>query len=244
MVRFTVEPQLSELGPEKAKEAFTMLIPLARGGRALLLALVTSGLCWTLAPAAFAQDDGAEAEDTGQERIGLDEEEAQSSSVRLAFQGRLTAVNVVLAGALAVDGRDGLGAANQVPLATPGLRLLEGRLFAGLGFGFFGVEGFNSGLSFSPTVSVDVVRDADLGAFYITGWFTLGSFDGAAARGTDGDLFGWGFSAMAGARAILTRALSLGAEMGWGFLSLNQDGGSSFFHSMAGSLILEASLGV
>lgn len=210
-----------------------------------LIARAPAGVCASLslavavtlaASTGWAQTEGDEApEAPPADSIGG--EEVESAPIRLTFQGRLSAVNVVLSGALD-------GSANQVPLATPGLRLLEGRLFAGLGFGFFGVEGANTGLSFSPLVTVDVVRDVDLGAFYVAGWFTLGSFDGPrAVGGGDNDLFAWGFSAMAGVRAILTRALALGVEMGWGFLSLNQDG-SGFVHGMSGNLLLEASLGL
>ncbi len=158
----------------------------------------------------------------------------EHEALRIGIQGRVSALNVVLAG--------DADAGDQVPFATLGLRFFDQRLFAGLGFGFFGVEGSNTGFSFSPLATLDFYQDDDLGALYGALWLTLANFDDDRAM-MAGDVFVWGLSAAVGVRAKVATALGIGAEWGWGFLSLNRDG-SAFVHGFTGNLLVEVTLGI
>jgi hypothetical protein len=182
-------------------------------------------------------------------------------SVSLGLQLRLDAINTI---ALAdPNGVMGAGFADTaftgrhllVPIATPGVRLLDRALFLGLGFGFTGAsfdngpnEESRSGFSVSPLVSYDVLSD-DSAALSLLGWLNLASLSETETCGAGGclemndDAFGWGVSLGAGLRGFLTRSLSIGGELGWGFLSVGYDAGPDVFvHGVFGNLVFEALL--
>ena len=169
---------------------------------------------------------------------GQDAETSPSSSpsdFRIGVQGRLAALNVVLVPETAEAGE-------QVPFATIGVRFLDQRLFAGIGFGLFGVESANTGLSVTPLATFDILRDGDRAALYAATWLSFANFDDDRALGND-NVFVWGLTAAAGVRVQPLAGLGVGAEWGWGFVSLNRDG-SNFVHGFIGNLVLEATFGI
>lgn len=183
---------------------------------------------------------------------------AGNNGVSLGLQLRLDAINTI---ALAEPtGVMGAGFADTgrhllVPIATPGVRLLDHALFLGLGFGFTGAsfdngpnEESRSGFSVSPLASYDVLSD-DSAALSLLGWLnlaSLGETETCNAGGcveTNDDAFGWGVSLGAGLRGFLTKSLAIGGEFGWGFLSVGYDAGPDVFvHGVFGNLFFEASL--
>jgi hypothetical protein len=187
--------------------------------------------------------------------------DSANSGTRLALQLRLDALNT-LGIANPQDLGPGAGGALMphmfVPVATPGIRLLDARLFVGLGLGFGGVSvdtGPNnsdsrSGFSFSPLFGYDLIRD-DIAAFSLLGWFNLASLGetercrGGACVNQNDDAFGIGLNVGVGLRGLLSPGLALGGEFGWGFLSISNDpNGDMFFHGIFGTLTLEASIGI
>jgi hypothetical protein len=184
---------------------------------------------------------------------------AQSDGdIRLALQLRIDAINTLsladpagVVGAGIVD----LGRHLLVPVATPGVRLIEDRLFIGLGFGFVGAstedgpnEESRSGFSVSPLASYDVL-DNDAAALSLLGWLNLASLGeteqctAAGCADQNDDAFGWGLSLGAGLRGFLTDSVAVGGELGWGFLSIASDaGGDAFVHGVFANLLLEASI--
>jgi hypothetical protein len=178
--------------------------------------------------------------------------------IRLALQLRLDAINTLaLSSSLGVDGADfaDLGRQLLVPVATPGVRILDEQLFLGLGFGFVGVsaeegpnEASRSGFSISPLVSYDVLDD-DTAALSLLGWLNMASLGetevctAAGCADQNNDAFGWGLSLGAGLRGFLTESVALGGELGWGFLNVGYDAGPDVFvHGIFANLLLEASL--
>ena len=178
--------------------------------------------------------------------------------IRLALQLRLDAINTLaLAEPGGIDDLGFLYVGRQllVPVATPGVRLLDDELFLGLGFGFAGVstddgpnEASRGGFSVSPLASYDVLDD-DAAALSLLGWLnlaSLGETEACTAAGcTDlnNDAFGWGLSLGAGLRGFLTDSVSVGGELGWGFLSVGYDAGpDAFVHGIFANLFLEASI--
>jgi hypothetical protein len=156
--------------------------------------------------------------------------------IRLALQLRIDAINTLsLASSLNVDGPgpdlSNIGLRLLVPVATPGVRILDDELFLGLGFGFVGAsaedgpnEVSRSGFSLSPLASYDVLDD-ESAALSLLGWFNLASLGETEVCGPGGcvdqnnDVFGVGLSLGAGLRGFLTEGVALGGEFGWGFLS-------------------------
>lgn len=176
--------------------------------------------------------------------------------VRIALQGRLDALNVAgLEGGYTIGGGGGVTIPlSFVPQITAGVRLVDTRLFLGLGFGFFGASESEcagsmggcadmetivstSGFGLAPLVSFDLLRDASrLGALYLLGWLNLASFGGQTVetirpgatdkRTTDND-FWWGLNVGAGVRGNITPSLAIGTEWGWGFATTSNDGGTA-----------------
>jgi hypothetical protein len=186
---------------------------------------------------------------------------AADHSVSLALQLRLDAINTIAVAD--PNGVMGAGFADPsftgrhllVPIATPGVRILDDALFLGLGLGFTGHsfdngpnEESRSGFSLSPLASYDVLSN-DSAALSLLGWLnlaSLGETETCNAGGcveTNDDAFGWGVSLAAGLRGFLTESLAIGGEFGWGFLSVGYDAGPDVFvHGVFGNLFFEASL--
>ena len=178
--------------------------------------------------------------------------------IRLALQLRIDAINTLaLADPSGVEGAGFMSVGRRllVPVATPGVRILDDELFLGLGFGFAGAsydngpnEESRGGFSVSPLASYDVLDD-DSAALSLLGWLNLASLGesevctAAGCADQNNDVFAWGLSLGAGLRGFLTESVSVGGEFGWGFLSAGFDaGGDVFGHAVFGNLFLEASL--
>jgi hypothetical protein len=182
------------------------------------------------------------------------------SHVRIGLQARLDAINVLAVGSPDVADLDapGIGRRLLVPLITPGVRLVDGRLFLGLGFGFTGAdvdtgaaETSRSGFSLSPLASYDLLTDS-VAALSIDGWLNfarLGETEvcgpGGGCADANDDATGWGLNVAAGVRGFLSRGLALGGEFGWGFLDSSVDNGpDAFAHAVFGNIFLEATVGI
>ncbi len=181
---------------------------------------------------------------------------SSSSDPRLGLQVRIDAVNVLGIGDLVgPEMGQGIGRVS-VPIVTPGVRLADGQLFLGLGFGFDGysqddgtTETSNSAFSFSPLATFDLLSDRHA-ALYLGGWLNLVPVgdtevcvDGTCAEGDDGG-FGWGLDLVAGLRGIISPGLAIGGEFGWGFLNVSRGDTDVFGHGVVGTLLLEASVGI
>lgn len=182
-----------------------------------------------------------------------------SDDIRLAIQARITAVNAVGAQQAIGSIGDSLSSA-FVPIVAPGVRLLDQRLFLGLGLGFSGftadapgdAETSRSAFSVAPTVSYDVLSE-DWGALSLGGWFTissLGDFETCNDTGCVTDNNGQlalGLNLLAGIRGRLAPGLSIGGEFGWGFIDASGDAADDagfFVHGLLGMLVFEASVGL
>jgi len=209
--------------------------------------------------------------------VGASQAQAQetaprSSGVRLALQGRLDALNLFGVRAFDTTGiPDVVVPGSFVPIVTPGVRLVDGRLFVGLGLGFYGGSVSQcrnpacdeedtwsvSGWSLSPLASFDLLNDT-FGALYLLGWLNFADINsisredvrpGMTTR-TDWDgQFWWGLNVGAGVRGILGPGLAIGGEFGWGFATTSyQDPGgednSMFVHGLFGIILFEASVGI
>ncbi len=177
--------------------------------------------------------------------------------VRIALQGRVDALNIAgLDNGFTLGGGGGALTIplTFVPQVTAGVRLVDTRLFLGLGLGFFGASSSEcagssggcadeetttstSGFGLAPLVSFDLLRDpARIAALYILGWLNLASFGGQTVetvrpgmtdtRTTDND-FWWGVNAGIGVRANISPAFAVGTEWGWGFATTSNDGGTA-----------------
>ena len=179
---------------------------------------------------------------------------------RIGLQGRLDAINLLSVASPDVGGVDtaGLGRRLLVPIMTPGVRLLEDKLFLGLGFGLASVSVSNgavdtsrSGFALSPLASYDLLIDP-VAALSLAGWLNFGRLGETEVCGGGGgcvtsndDVTGWGLSLAANVRGFLSRGLALGAEFGWGFLDISTDNGAdAFAHGVFGNIFLEASVGI
>ena len=179
--------------------------------------------------------------------------------IRLALQLRVDAINTLaIADPIGVEdaGFMNVGSRLLVPVATPGVRLLDDELFLGLGFGFAGAssedgpnEASRGGFSVSPLASYDVLDD-DSAALSLLGWLNLASLGetevctAAGCADLNNDVFAWGLSLGAGLRGFLTESVAVGGEFGWGFLSASADdeGSDVFGHAIFGNIFLEASI--
>jgi len=211
----------------------------------LVVSLMALGLALMAAPA-LAQDQAA---------VGAPP--SRSSGLRIAVQGRLDALNIAgLENGYNLNvggGPDLVIPITFVPQVTLGVRLLDTRLFLGLGFGFFGASesqcggsaggcadeettASTSGFELSPLASFDLLQDpARIAALYLVGWLNLASLGGyTVERVTPGRTdtttvdadFYWGLNIGVGVRGNITPAVAIGTEWGWGFLSTSNDGGT------------------
>ena len=184
--------------------------------------------------------------------------------VRLAMQGRLDALNTLFASSSIGGGILGVDA-GLVPIVTAGARLVDGKLFVGLGFGFFGtsttndmggteIETTQSWLSFCPLASFDLIAN-DSGALSLLGWFTFASAGnsescagGMCMESSDGAT-AIGLNLGVGIRGKIGDGLAIGTEWGWGFASVDQEDlpasmsdESTFFHGIFGNILFEGSV--
>lgn len=184
---------------------------------------------------------------------------ASDGGVRIALQGRLDALNMlnfttpdVANSHVTIDGWRLV-----VPMVTPGVRLLDTKLFLGLGLGLSGIDVSNGnndasrgGWSLSPLVSYDVLSDA-VAALSLVGWFNLAHLGDSSTCNNNNcvtmnnSITGVGLGLGAGLRGFISQGLALGGEFGWSFLSLPQDNGpDAFVHGLFGNIFLEASIGI
>jgi hypothetical protein len=187
-----------------------------------------------------------------------------SSSLRLGLQLRLDALTMV---GLFDDspGPVGVGRKLLVPMAAPGVRIIDGRLFLGAGLSFFGWsqeqpngdESSRSGFGLHPLVTFDIVREAaaalslnaalniaSLGETEQCGGPGPGGMPGGCVDGND-DAFGLGLTVGAGLRGLIRPGLAIGGDFGWGFLNTSSDNDQSYFiHGLYGAILIEASIGL
>lgn len=222
--------------------------------------LVLAAAVLGVATPAFAQDAGGDIELGATSRTSTSYEPPSRSSVRIGIQIRLDAINVL--GPL--EGTPGttqaIGRRLLVPLAAPGVRLLDNKLFLGLGLGFYGYSTENddedgesrSGFSLSPLAQFDVLREGSA-ALSIGGALHVASMserevcvNGMCSDADDG-ASGVGLSLGAGLRGNILPGLALGGDFGWGFVSLSYDNmndNSVFIHGIYAAIMLEASVGI
>jgi hypothetical protein len=142
-----------------------------------------------------------------------------------------------------------------VPLVTPGVRILNERLFLGLGFGFWGrasgkdITNSRAAFSMNPTALYDIISEP-IAALSVGGWLNLADVSGNkscsasnCSKANDGT-FGWGVNLAAGIRGKISRGLAIGGEFGWGFLKTSGDSTDDFGHGVFGNILLEASVGI
>lgn len=189
---------------------------------------------------------------------------SSSSGVRLAMQGRIDALNIVqLASPLSNGNNAGsqstmLGRSLMTPAITPGVRLIDTRLFLGLGLGFGHADwdagnqsASQSGFSMVPTATFDVLSGADA-ALSLGAMFTIASIGetevcgGNTCTNVNNNASGMGLTGLVGLRGKITESVALGTDFGWGFLKVSRDGNNpdEFIHGLVGMFMLEASLGL
>lgn len=191
------------------------------------------------------------------------------SAVQLAFQGRINAM-----GYLAPKTNDLLSAIQTItPYVTPGVRLIDGRLFVGVGIGFgaFSSEECQDTcadydrisqnyFALSPMAFFDILR-AGPASLYAGGWFSFApissvTFETRRASTTvtnerDGGT-AIGVNLGVGIRAQLVEGLAIGTEWGWGLASYSDDGAetgvardlSTTLHGLFGTVMIEGSIGL
>ena len=193
---------------------------------------------------------------------------SSSSSIRLAMQGRLDAFNVVQLSRPQIGGNVGglagdLGRSLMTPAITPGVRLIDSRLFLGLGVGFGssswddnnGNTASQSGFSIVPTATFDLISGPDaalsLGAMFTMAQIGKPEVCGRMGQNTtcvtqNNGAFGMGLSALLGLRGKITESVALGTDFGWGFMKVSGNGNNpdQFVQGLLGMLLLEASLGL
>jgi hypothetical protein len=202
---------------------------------------------------------------------GFEESAGGSSGTRLGLQVRLDALNLIGPGGtiniggpggISIGGPIDVGIGPTVPLVTPGVRFVDGKLFLGFGLGFAGGSNDTggpggggdrgqSGFSVSPLVSYDLVTDA-VAALHLAGWFNLASLGeeetcnaaGTCSDNAGSDADGLGLNVAAGVRGKLSEGLAIGGEFGWGFMSGSVGTADYFNHGLIGTLLFEASVGL
>ena len=196
---------------------------------------------------------------------------SESSGTRLGVQVRINALNILGADeSLQLVTPIATGIGPTVPLVTPGVRFVDGKLFLGLGLGLVGghndctgggcggggggggaVKRGQSGFSLSPLVSYDLMADA-VAAFSLVGWLNIASQGeqqtcnaaGVCADNANSDADGLGLNLAAGVRGKLSEGLAIGGEFGWGFMSGSVGPADYFNHGLFGTLLFEASVGL
>ncbi len=192
----------------------------------LITLVITLSILLTLSSNSLAEEASASASASTPSSGG-------GSSIRLAMQGRVDVANLL---ELSPNSPFGL----TIPIVTPGVRLLDNKLFVGLGLDFSTVA--DDGAKFfglSPMVSFDLLSRPE-GALYATGWVNLGSIEFA---GSDDSSFFGGMNLGLGIRAFLSPALSIGTEWGWSFVDAEDDA-FSFRQGVFGNVMFEASIGI
>jgi len=233
-------------------------------------------LCVTLASSASAQDAAADIEGGDTEystqtklRTPRARRGGGGSDMRVAIQGRLPLAALAWSDG-DLDGGNfgggggggGGGGANfdglnlTIPMVTPGLRLIDGKLFVGLGLGFSSWswdqganEASRTAWSLSPVFSYDVLSDEAAalslgGAIHL---MKLGETEDCDPDCNDvnDDAFGLGLNLTAGIRGHITEGLSIGGDFGYSFLNVEWDSGPDvFWHGLVGALVVEGSVGI
>jgi hypothetical protein len=152
-----------------------------------------------------------------------------SSDLRLAIQGRLAGLNLLL--------NPGVPTA-VVPPVTAGIRLLDTKLFVGLGVGFGSINDDGPrAWNLTPLATYDLLT-TDIAALYLGGWLNFGKTDAPA------DSFFVGFDFGAGIRGKINEAVSIGAEFGWGLVAFPDPPTNNIANGFFGNIVFEASIGV
>lgn len=191
---------------------------------------------WLVAAALLGLSLPASAQDGA--ASGTGDSGGSGSSISLELQGRLPVLNIggsSIAGVPTLRGDDTSPPAT-LPAVTAGVRLLDQRLFVGVGIGWYGTR-FNDctggggggcvdtrvrGYQLTPTVTYDVLVRGPA-RLYPIGMLSLGTLGRQSAtvagitQSASGD-FWLGMNLGAGIRAdFADGALSIGSEWGWGF---------------------------
>jgi hypothetical protein len=225
----------------------------------VVLTIIALGLC----SPALAQDEVSGDIELGADGRGRYEGSRSSSDVRIGLQMRLDALTML--GPLdSTSGAPGFNAQSigrrlLVPFATPGVRLIDGKLFLGAGIGLHGWstenddgdEASRSGFGLSPLAQFDVLS-SDSAALSLGGALHIASLsetevcpDGGDCIDQDDGGSGVGLSLGVGVRGIILPGLALGGDLGWGFVSLSYDDDSTtFIHGIYAAILLEATIGV
>jgi hypothetical protein len=163
---------------------------------------------------------------------------SSDSGIRLAFQGRLDVINLAVSNQFAP-------LFSPAPITTTGVRVLDGKLFAGLGVGFGSRnDGGASAFTMSPLVSFDVLS-TDLAALYAVSWLNIGKVEGAGGGGLGGnDTPLVGLNLGAGIRGKINEAIAIGSEWGWGFVKFTDQPAQDFTNGFWGTIMFEASIGL
>jgi len=184
-----------------------------------------------------------------------------SSGPRLALQIRLDALTMVGGFDDAPNVGPGIvGRKLLLPVAAPGVRFLDDKLFLGAGLSFYGwsVEEPNgdetsrSGFGLHPLLTFDVVRES-AAALSLNGALNIASLGESESCGggppgcvdNNDNALGLGLSLGAGIRGLLGPGLAIGGDFGWGFLNVSADNvDSTFVHGLYAALMVEASVGL
>ncbi len=142
------------------------------------------------------------------------------SGWKIAMQGRLQTLTIF----------SGAPDFALIPTVTPGVRLLEDRLFVGLGVEWGSIsDGGPKGFGISPTMNFDLINK-EYAALYGVGIVTLGTADSD---------FRFGANVGLGIRAKVHPAFSIGTEWGWG-LHVIENG--PFAQGVFGTLVFETAI--
>ena len=172
---------------------------------------------------------------------------AGNSGLALEMQGRLSILS---------DFGVGQNSPRFLPPVAIGLRLLEGRLFVGLGLVYDSVRAKACGggtcvtnrdghlFGVAPVVTYDILSR---GAAHLYPMATL-TFARTDLFLEDDD-FAWGANLGLGIRGDLGDAISIGSEWGWGFLRSGHDyggggTGSIMAHGFWGTITMSARIGL
>jgi hypothetical protein len=183
---------------------------------------------------------------------------SSESSVRLGVQLRLDAMNTLGLADSSPGSGPSIGRRLFVPFLAPGARFASDRLFLGVGLGFYGYnieepdgdEISRSGWGIGPVAGYDIVREgaAALSLNAALNLAHIGETEICTDPGcvdANDDATGIGLTLGAGIRGLLLPGLALGADFGWGLLSVSADNDESLLvHGLYGALLLEASVGL
>ena len=175
-----------------------------------------------------------------------------TGDMRLALQVRMPAANIMTGGGATSDSALG---GRLMPLVTPGLRLLDTRLFAGLGLGYAAFStsdddgdtvNSRSGFTLVPTVTYDLIDEREV-AVGVGGMLSLGILGESSSENADAndDAFTWGLTVLGEVRAKPLASLGVGVDFGWSFTNTSPDtGNSTAAHGFVGMLVIEASTNI